>query len=338
MNRPLKQLAFVIASAAVVSSAQARDQVRIVGSSTVYPFSSYVAEEFGVTTDHPTPVIEATGSGGGMKLFCEGVGSNTPNITNASRRMKASEFERCQENGVTDITEAFIGYDGIAFAQSNTNDAAAFTLEQIALAVAAQVPVDGKLVANPYTRWNQIDPSLPDRKITIYGPPSTSGTRDSFEELVLEAATEEMDGYGGEGYSKVRNDGVFVPAGENDNLIVQKLSEDTEAFGVFGYSFLEENEDSLSGATIDGIAPSPEAISEETYPVARTMFFYIKNQHAEEAPVMYDYADLFMSEKMVGNLGYLKGIGLIPAHEEARKAARQAVADRKTLTLSDLKG
>ncbi|MFG6136709.1 PstS family phosphate ABC transporter substrate-binding protein [Halomonas sp. B23F22_10] len=337
MNRILKTTVIAAAVMGVVGVAQARDQVRIVGSSTVYPFASYVAEEFGATTDFPTPVIESTGSGGGARLFCNGIGEGTPDITNASRRMKPSEFERCVENGVTDITEAFIGYDGIAFAQSNENDAMDVTLEQIFLALAAQVPVDGELVDNPYTQWNEIDDSLPAREIAVYGPPTTSGTRDAFEELVMEAASEEMDAYGGEGYTDIRTDGAFIDAGENDNLIVQRLAENTEAFGIFGYSFLEENSDSLMGSSIDGVAPTPDAIGSGEYPVSRSMFFYVKNQHADEVPAMNEYANLFMSEQMIGDLGYLKGIGLIPAPEDLRAEARSAVENHETLELADLK-
>ena len=252
--------------------------------------------------------------------------------------MKPSEFERCVENGVTDITEALIGYDGIAFAQSNANDAMPVTREQIFLALAAQVPVDGELVDNPYTQWNEIDSSLPAREIAVYGPPTTSGSRDSFDELVMEAGSESFkEAYGGEEYSDIRTDGAYIDAGENDNLIVQRLSENTEAFGIFGYSFLEENGDTLIGSSIDGVAPTPDAISSGEYPVSRSMFFYVKNQHIEEVPPMYDYANLFMSEKMVGDIGYLKGIGLIPSPEEVRAEAREAVANHKTLELSDLK-
>nr|ACF77055.1 putative ABC-type phosphate transporter periplasmic phosphate binding protein [Halomonas sp. HAL1] len=321
----------------VAGVAQARDQIRIVGSSTVYPFASYVTEEFGATTGNPTPVIESTGSGGGLRLFCNGVGEGTPDITNASRRMKVAEFERCEENGVTDITEAKIGSDGIVLGQSNTNDVVDLTLEQIFMAVAAQVPVDGELVDNPYTNWSEIDSSLPDREISIYGPPTTSGTRDAFEELVLETASLEMDVYGEEGYTDIRSDGVYIDAGENDNLIVQRLSEDTGAMGIFGYSFLEENTDSLNGATINGVAPEPEAISSGDYPVARSLWFYVKNQHAEEVPPMADYVDMFMSEMMIGADGYLKDIGLIVLPEEEREEWRQAVADRTTMSVDVLK-
>lgn len=336
MNRILKTAAIAAAMVGVAGVAQAREQVRIVGSSTVYPFASYVAEEFGATTNYPTPIIESTGSGGGMKLFCNGVGEDTPDITNASRRIKVSEFERCMENGVTDITEAMIGYDGIAFAQSNTNEPVDLTLEEIFLALAAQVPVDGELVANPYTMWSEIDPSLPEREIIVYGPPTTSGTRDAFEELVMEAASEEMEAYGGETYTDIRTDGAFVAAGENDNLIVQRLSENTDAFGIFGYSFLEENADTLAGASIDGVEAEPEAISSGEYPVSRSLFFYVKNQHAEEVPPMYEYANLFMSEKMIGPMGFLKGQGLIPLPEEMRATQREAVENHEKLELSDL--
>ncbi|WP_410474654.1 PstS family phosphate ABC transporter substrate-binding protein [Guyparkeria sp. TX1] len=323
--------------AASISTAHARDQIRIVGSSTVFPFASYVAEELGATTKWPTPVIESTGSGGGMKLFCEGNGLNTPDITNASRRMKPSEFERCQENGVTDITEAMIGYDGIAFAQSNKNDSAEFTREQIAMALLEQVPVDGELVDNPYKKWSDIDSSLPDREIRVYGPPSTSGTRDAFEELVLEAVTEEMEAYGNEGYANLRKDGVYIDAGENDNLIVQKLENDTDAFGIFGYSFLEENSNKLIGSNVDGVAPEPDAIGSGEYPVSRSLFFYIKNSHADDVPAMNDYVELFMSDKMISDLGYLKGIGMIPLPQAELEELQSAVAERKKLQLSDLK-
>ncbi|GAA5173474.1 PstS family phosphate ABC transporter substrate-binding protein [Modicisalibacter zincidurans] len=336
-SRIVKTTAIAAAVMGVAGVAQAREQLRIVGSSTIYPFASYVVEEFGATTDYQTPVIESTGSGGGLKLFCEGVGEDTPDITNASRRIKTSEFERCQQNGVTDITEAVIGYDGIAFAESSSNEPIDLSREQIFLALAAKVPQDGKLVDNPYQKWSDIDPSLPDREISVYGPPTTSGTRDAFEELVMEAASEDMSAYGGDGYTDIRSDGAYIDAGENDNLIVKRLAEDTKAFGIFGYSFLEENTDTLIGASIDGVAPTPDAISSGEYPVSRSLFFYIKNQHAESVPAMYEYANLFMTEKMIGPMGYLKGLGLIPLPEEMRSEQRQAVESQEKLELADLK-
>ena len=318
-----------------LGTASARDQIRIVGSSTVFPFASYVAEEFGATTDYPTPVIESTGSGGGMKLFSQGVGLDTPDISNASRQIKVSEFKRCQENGVEDVVQIVIGYDGIAIAHNIDNPELALTREELTLAVAAEVPQDGKLVKNPYTHWDQINGDLPNREILVYGPPTSSGTRDAFEELVMEAASEDIDGYGGE-YTKIRQDGVYVPAGENDNLIVQKLDKNTEALGIFGYSFLEENSDRIQGALIDGVAPKPAAISSGEYPVSRSLFFYVKKAHLGEVDGMEEYVDLFLSEKMIGDMGYLKGIGLIPLPKEEREAQRANWENRNNLQLSDI--
>ncbi|WP_428026216.1 substrate-binding domain-containing protein [Arcobacter sp.] len=340
----------LLASTALTVTLSARDQIKIVGSSTVYPFSSSVAEELGATTKFPTPVVESTGSGGGAKLFCAGDDMNTPDITNASRRMKTKEFELCAKNGVTDITEAVIGYDGIAFAQSKANPKFNVTREQLALAVAKEVPSkDGKsLIANPYKKWSDIDASLPNREIIVYGPPKSSGTRDAFEELVLQHTFKKMAVYTDlyhadkvknkkyKKYSELRTDGVYVEAGENDNLIVQKLDKNRTAFGVFGYSFLEENGDVIQGATINGVAPTPETISAHTYPVARSLFFYIKNSHAKQVPAMSKYVDLFMSEKMIGDKGILSEIGLIPLPNADRTAIRASVAKRTKLTLEDL--
>lgn len=329
-------IAGALLAGAAMGSAQARDQIRIVGSSTVYPFSSYVAEEFGATTNHSTPVVESTGSGGGMKLFCEGVALNTPDITNASRRMKVSEFERCQENGVNAITEVMIGYDGIVVAQAKGNAPLSLSREELTLAVAAQVPRNGKLVPNPYSHWNQINAKLPKREILIYGPPSTSGTRDAFEELVMEAATEEMAGYG-EAYTKIRQDGKYVPSGENDNLIVQKLVQNKDALGIFGFSFLEENRDRIQGESVDGVEPKRELISSGEYPISRSLFFYVKQAHLDKVPGIADYVKLFVSEKMIGDMGYLKSIGLIPLPEGEREAMRERVESWQTLKLGNLK-
>jgi len=340
----------LLASAALTVSLSARDQIKIVGSSTVYPFSSSVAEEFGATTNFPTPVVESTGSGGGMKLFCAGNELNTPDITNASRRIKATEFTMCQENGVTDITEAVIGYDGIAFAQSKINAPFNISKENLALAVAKEVPSkDGKsLIENPYKKWSDIDASLPNREIIVYGPPKSSGTRDAFEELVLQSVFKKMSVYTDlyaadkkankkyKKYSILRTDGVYVESGENDNLIVQKLEKNKAAFGVFGFSFLEENDDKVQGSTIDGISPTPENISSSKYPVARSLYFYIKNSHSKEVPAMDKYVDLFMSDKMIANDGILTEIGLIPLPEEARKAITSNVSKKTKLTLADL--
>jgi phosphate transport system substrate-binding protein len=340
----------LLASAALTVTLSARDQIKIVGSSTVYPFSSSVAEELGATTKFPTPVVESTGSGGGMKLFCAGNDMNTPDITNASRRMKTKEFELCEKNGVTDITEAVIGFDGIAFAQAKSNAKFDISRENLALAVAKEVPSkDGKsLIANPYKKWSDIDASLPNREIIVYGPPKSSGTRDAFEELVMQHTFKKMAVYTDlykkdekankkyKKYSVIRTDGAYVEAGENDNLIVQKLTKNKDAFGVFGYSFLEENDDVIQGATINGVEPTPTTISSAKYPVSRSLFFYIKNSHSKDVPSMDKYVDLFMSEKMIGKDGALSEIGLIPLPDAERTSIRASVAKRTKVTLAEL--
>ena len=334
--------AAALASGLLASGAAAepkRDQIRIVGSSTVYPFASYVAEEFGKTTKHPTPVTESTGSGGGHKIWGKSVAIGTPDITNSSRKMKVSEFKRARKNGVGSITEAMIGYDGIAIAQNDANPAADFTLEQITLAVAAEVPnPDGKgLVENPYDRWSEIDEELPDRRISIYGPPTTSGTRDAFEELVMEAASEEIAAYGG-AYTKIRQDQAWINAGENDNLIVKKLAQNRDAFGIFGYSFLAENKDRIQAASINGVEPRPDAISSGEYPIARSLYFYVKNDHYGKVAGLKRFVKLFMSEKMIGPVGYLTDIGLIPLPEKMREASRRRVVGGSELELRKVDG
>ncbi|HIP61982.1 MAG TPA: phosphate-binding protein [Sulfurovum sp.] len=340
----------LVATAALTLSLSARDQIKIVGSSTVYPFSSAVAEEFGAMSKYPTPVVESTGSGGGMKLFCAGNDMNTPDITNASRRMKTKEFKLCEKNGVTDITEAIIGYDGIAIAQAKTNTPFSVTKKQLALAVAEQVPSkDGKtLVANPYKKWNEIDATLPDREIIIYGPPKSSGTRDAFEEMVMQGTFKKMSVYTDlykadkkankkyKKYSIIRTDGVYVPSGENDNLIVSKLNKNKVAFGIFGYSFLMENEDKVQGATVEGFLPTPKTIASAKYPIARSLFFYTKNSHASKVPAMAEYIKLFMSEAMIGNDSTLTEIGLIALPDADRKAIRESAAKRTKITLEEL--
>ncbi|MEQ6886357.1 substrate-binding domain-containing protein [Salicola sp. Rm-C-2C1-2] len=325
-----------LVSASTASVAQERDQIRIVGSSTVYPFASYVVEEFGATTEYPTPTIESTGSGGGIRLFCEGTGAGTPDITNASRRMKPSEFDRCQDNGVKKITEAMIGSDGIVLAQSKANDDFNVTREEILLAVADKVPKNGELVDNPHDNWSDIDSSLPDREIEILGPPTTSGTRDAFEELAMAAVSEEA-GYPGE-YTDVRSDGAYVDSGENDNLIVKRIQENKAAIGVFGYSFLEENRDSIKALSVNSVEPTTESISKEDYPIARSLWFYIKNAHEGDVVSGVDgYVSLFMDDLMIGPNGLLVGEGLIPLNGETRSKWQERVANRVELKRSDLK-
>lgn len=336
LSTTLRRIAVIAcATAGAMGTASAAEQIRIVGSSTVYPFSSYVAEEFGSTTRFPTPVVESTGSGGGHKLFGVGIGTDTPNLTNSSRKMKVKEFKRAKENGVTEITEVVIGYDGIAFAQNVANRGVDLTLEEITLAVAKEVPDPNnpsKLIPNPYKTWSQISSDLPDRQIKVYGPPTTSGTRDAFEELVMEAATEEIAAYGGE-YTEIRSDGHYVDAGENDNLIVQNLNNDQDAFGIFGFSFLDENRDKIEGALVGGVAPTPDTISSGAYPISRSLFFYIKNQHVGKQDGLMEYVSMFMSEDMIGPDGSLKSIGLVPLPKHLREASRQRVLNLVPLKL-----
>ena len=337
MKRILSLLTAVAALAVMtVSQADAREQIRIVGSSTVYPFSSYVAEEFGATTKYPTPIVESTGSGGGHKIFSGGVGESYPDITNSSRRIKVKELKKDFAAGISKVIEVKVGFDGIAIAQNKKAKGFNVTRKQLALAVAEEVPMNGKLVKNPYKKWSDVDSSLPNVKIMIYGPPTSSGTRDAFEELVLEKATKKIKVYGGK-YSKIRQDGAYIPAGENDNLIVQRLTKDTTAVGIFGYSFLEENSDRIKPITINGVAPTPDTVSQGEYPVSRSLFFYIKADHIGKTPGLTEYVDLFLSEKMIGPRGFLKNIGLIPLPADERKAVRARWEKREGLQVSDLK-
>lgn len=322
-------------------SVLARDELKIVGSSTVYPFSSFVAEEFGSVSRYHTPVVESTGTGGGMKLFCSGNEMDTPDIVNASRRIKVKELNLCLRNGVSDITEVIFGYDGIVIAQFNGNKPMAVTKKELLLAVAKLVPnaSGNKLIDNPYTHWNQINPELPKRKITIYGPPISSGTRDAFEEIVLEYQTQDMKVYrdsGNKGYRIIRTDGVYIPSGENDNLIVKKLSKDKEAVGIFGYSFLVENTDSISAFSVDGIEPTMENISNKDYPISRSLFFYSKNSHIEKVPGMMEFMELFLDEEIVGPDGLLTDMGLIPLTDHALVQSKQNLANRTKVVSGQL--
>ncbi|MRG71765.1 phosphate ABC transporter substrate-binding protein [Alphaproteobacteria bacterium HT1-32] len=310
----------------MAQSASARDQIRIVGSSTVFPFSSAVAEEFGRSTSFKTPVVESTGSGGGLKLFCAGVGVDHPDITNASRRIKSSEVELCAKNGVTEITEVKVGFDGIVFSNSKKSPQMTVTLEQIFLALAREVPVDGKLVANPYKMWNEIDPSLPKKKIEVLGPPPTSGTRDAFVELAMEGGAhankfmKSLDKKAfGAAAGSIREDGAYVEAGENDNLIVQKLDANPDAFGIFGFSFLDQNADKLQGSIVDGVDPTFELIADGSYPVSRSLYFYVKKAHVGVVPGIAEYLSEFTAEKAWGPEGYLADKGLIPLPDAERK-------------------
>lgn len=330
----------ILATAVVVGTAgmaQARDQIRIVGSSTVFPFATAVAEQFGKTTKFKTPVIESTGSGGGLKLFCAGVGVKHPDITNASRRIKMSEVKRCAKNGVREITEVKLGFDGIVLANSRKAPQIKLTQKQIFLALAKKVPAnaDGSaLKDNPYKLWSDIDSSLPKSKIEVLGPPPTSGTRDAFVELAMESgcktfkAIKAMKKKDKKKYKAIchgiREDGAFVEAGENDNLIVQKLVANPAAFGVFGYGFLDQNADTLQGSIVNGVEPTFENISAGKYKISRSLYFYIKKAHTGVIPGMTEYVRAFTSEKAFGPEGYLVDKGLIPLSDKERKEIRKS--------------
>jgi phosphate transport system substrate-binding protein len=325
-------LIFTMASIMVTSSAIARDSIEVVGSSTVYPFSTVVAERYGRATGKATPKIESTGSGGGMKLFCSGVGTNYPDITNSSRRMKASEFKKCQTNGVRDVIEVQIGYDGIVIANSVTAAPMKLSRKDIFLALAAQVPgaTEGELIDNPYSTWNQVNPALPNTAIEVLGPPPTSGTRDAFAELGLEggckaiAWIKAMKKTNKSAYKAlchtVREDGRYIEAGENDNLIVQKLEANPAALGVFGFSFLDQNADKVQGAQIESVEPTFESIADKSYPISRPLFFYVKKAHVGVVPGIQGYLNEFTSEKAWGEEGYLAEKGMIPLPSEERAA------------------
>ena len=333
MNR-LLMTAAATALVAFAAQAHARDQIRVVGSSTVFPFSTAVAEQFGQKSGLKTPVVESTGTGGGIKLFCSGVGEATPDITNASRAIKKTEIETCAKAGVTEITEVKIGFDGIVLANSKQHTPYALSEKEIWLALAKEVPVGGKMAANPNTTWNQINPSLPAEKIEVLGPPPTSGTRDAFVELVMDKAcaefpeVEALDADAKKAACQtVREDGVYIDAGENDNLIVQKLSANPAALGIFGFSFLDQNIDKLQGSTIQGVEPSFENIADGKYPIARSLYFYVKNAHVGVVPGIREYIAEFTSDAAIGEEGYLADKGLIPLPEdqiiEVRSAASQ---------------
>ena len=351
----LAALSAVLVSGSVQAAA-ARDFISIVGSSTVYPFSTVVAEQFGKTTKFKTPKVESTGSGGGMKLFCAGVGVEHPDITNASRRMKQSEQALCAKNGVNEIVEIKVGYDGIVLGQSKATTPKNLTRKDIFLALGKQIPgPDGKLIDNPHKTWKDVNPALPNVKIEVLGPPPTSGTRDAFSELAMEAGAKKFEdlvalrgakdeatirslmtklGIPDNAYNKkgksmfkaiahaVREDGAYIEAGENDNLIVQKLEANPSALGIFGFSFLDQNADKIAGAVIEGQEPTFEAIADGAYPISRSLYFYVKKAHVGAVPGIQEYLAEFTSEKAFGEEGYLTDKGLIPSPEAERNQFR----------------
>jgi phosphate transport system substrate-binding protein len=329
MNKRMIAAAVTLAAASLSTQAMARDSVWIAGSSTVFPFSTAVAETFGRESSFPTPKVESLGTGGGFKLFCSGVGVDKSDISNASRAMKLSEFEQCQANGVTEITEVKIGYDGIAIANSKSGPNHDMTLGELWLALAKDVPnEDGELVPNPYKKWSEISKDLPDDAIEVLGPPPTSGTRDAFVELAMEGGCDSFDSVKALKDSDkdkhkavchgIREDGAFIEAGENDNLIVQKLIANPKALGVFGFSFLDQNADTLKGAKIDGVEPTFETIGDGSYPISRSIYFYVKNAHVGTIPGIQEYVAEFTNDKAWGPDGYLADKGLIALPDDIR--------------------
>ncbi|MEH6404523.1 MAG: substrate-binding domain-containing protein [Sneathiella sp.] len=333
----------VIATVVLTGQAVARDQIRIVGSSTVFPFATTVAETFGDKGVFKTPVVESTGSGGGLKLFCAGIGDGHPDIANASRRIKKSEVEKCAKAGITDITEVKVGFDGIVLANSKATSAVNLTKKQIFMALAKQVPVNGKLVANPYKTWKDVDASLPNTKIEVLGPPPTSGTRDAFVELAMEGGAKKFPSLKALKKSDkkafkvvahtIREDGAYIEAGENDNLIVQKLTANKNAVGVFGFSFLDQNADRIQGGVIGGVEPTFENISAGDYGISRSLYFYVKNAHVGKVPGLQEYLAEFTSEDAFGEFGYLTEKGLIPLSEKERGIVRSQAAKLSNLKL-----
>jgi phosphate transport system substrate-binding protein len=338
----------IAASITFTNAADARDQIRIVGSSTVYPFTTAVAEQFGQKTGMKTPVVESTGTGGGMKLFCAGVGADHPDATNASRRMKKGEWETCNKSGVSDIVEILVGFDGLTLAHSKASQPLQLTRGQLFLALAKEVPdASGKLVANPYKMWNEVDPSLPAKKIEILGPPPTSGTRDSLHELIMEKGAEQIEDLKAlkekdakvfeKVWKSIREDGAYVEAGENDNVIVQKLEANPDAFGIFGYANLEQNVSKLQGVALDGVVPSYESIASGEYKPSRELFVYIKKAHLDVVPGLDKFALEYVSEAATGEEGYLGEKGLVPLPRDRHEQVSNAVAALQSMKGDELK-
>jgi phosphate transport system substrate-binding protein len=320
--------------------ASSRNYISIVGSSTVYPFATTVAEHFGQSTKFKTPKIESTGSGGGFKLFCGGIGTSHPDITNASRAIKQSEIDMCKENGVTDIIEVKIGYDGIVIANSKKAKRFDLTRKELFLALAKEVPSkDGKFIPNPNKTWKDINPAFPDVKIEVIGPPPTSGTRDAFVELVMDEGAKEFPEIKAIKDKKlhkaisqtIREDGVFIEAGENDNLIIQKLEANPDALGIFGFSYLDQNTDKIQGSLVDGVQPTFENIADGSYPVSRPLFFYVKKAHINSIPGMKEYINEFTSDKAWGENGYLSEKGLIPMPKDEKDRVKADVNNLTTI-------
>ncbi len=346
MKTSTKMLAALIAASviAVPAVAQMRRNIRIVGSSTVYPFSKAVAERFSrANPGVPAPVVESTGTGAGIKLFCGGVGAGHPDITNASRRIKASEFKTCAANGVTQITEIAVGLDGLSIATGKSTALSNLTTQELYYAL-AKTPF-GK--PNPTKTWKDVNGKYPAIPIRIYGPPTTSGTRSSVEDLLMEpgcATSPAMVALKASNEAKynqickgIREDGAYITAGENDNLIVQKLASNPGTVGLFGYSYLEENLGTLKGISLNGVAPSYQAIASFKYPGARPLYIYVKNAHLNAIPGIKAFAAEYVREATFGPSGYLKGVGLISLTDAARQRSARFATSMTPMTAAGLK-
>ena len=340
MKNLFKSLVIILSIALIPDlQVKAEEQIKIVGSSTVFPFSTAVAEEFGRKTEYKTPIVEQTGSGGGMKLFCAGHGKQHPDITNASRRIKSKEFKKCSDAGVK-IVEIKVGYDGIVLANSKKSKIVKLSTRDIYMALAEKVPAneDGsELQDNPYQTWKDVNPNLPDVKIEVLGPPPTSGTRDAFVELAMDAgaktfpALKELRGSSKAGKKEfetiahtIREDGAFIEAGENDNLIIQKLDQNPNALGIFGFSFLDQNTDKIQGSIVNGAEPTFDNILVGDYPISRSLFFYVKKNHIRMKPSITQFVKEFTSLSAMGEDGYLVEKGLIPLSSEEYKKYKNA--------------
>jgi len=313
------------------TAAIARDNVQLTGSSTVYPFATAVAENFGKGGKFKTPVVESTGTGGGFKLFCSGVDAGTPDINDASRAITDSERALCKQNGVADIAEIKIGYDGIILAGDAKQPGFNVTREQIWRAVGKTVPVGGKWVANPYKTWNDIDKSLPKRALAIFGPAPNHGTRDAFRELVMDPACEkapESAALSADDRKKVcgqvREDGVWTDVSEDYALVMGKLKGNPTAVAVFTYSYLEQNRDKIRASTVDGVAASLETIASGQYPISRPLYIYVKKAHVGVIPGLAEFVAEFVSDRAAGADGYLVDKGLIPMPKKELAATREA--------------
>ena len=363
-----KKIFLIIFFISFISSVYGRDRIRIVGSSTVFPFSSLVAERFGKTTNYKTPIVEALGTGGGFKLFCSGLGDRFPDINNASRKIKKSEKKKCKQKSITPI-EVIIGYDGIVIAGSKKSLSLNLTKKDIFMALAKQIPIDGKLVDNPYKKWSDINPSYPNIKIELLGPPTTSGTRDAFMDLamgeggklfpslnnLLNLKSKEKIKFAMQNLNispaiydfleevknkkivgkdiftlvaySIREDGAFIDMSENDNLIIQKLFSNNKIYGIFGYSFLEENISSLKPIKIDGYMPTFENISSGEYSISRSLYIYVKKEHLNYISGLRSFVKTYLNEDTISDEGYLVDKGLIPLNYDLRKQVRKIVSN-----------